>query len=291
MGRLVLIDGEAFAPADAKISVYDRAFLYGDSVFETIRTYGGALFALDEHIRRLGESAVKIGLDLPVEPALLDAETRRGVAEAGNAESYARIVLTRGSGPLGLDPTLAAAPRRVILIEPLQTPPPSYYRDGIEARTVETVRASDAVHSAKLSNYLASALALRSARQAGAEEALVVNREGHVVEGPTSNLFAVMAGKLVTPPLDAGILAGITRARVLSLAEEQGIDIDYRALTVEEVKTAAELFLSSTIRELVPVVKVDGVTLGDGKPGEMTRLLHRALRRLVGLGGRLPHEE
>jgi branched-chain amino acid aminotransferase len=290
MGRLVLIDGEVYAPAEAKISVYDRAFLYGDSVFETIRTYGGRLFALDEHIDRLAESAAKIGLGLPVSPDVLEAETRFGVEEAQNPETYARVVLTRGSGPLGLDPTLGAVPRRVILIEPLQMPPPSYYRDGIEARTIQTVRASDAVHSAKLSNYLASALALRSAREAGAEEALVVNREGQVVEGPTSNLFVVKGGKLITPPLDAGILAGITRARVLGLAEEQGIGIEYRAMTVAELQAADELFLSSTIRELVPVVKVDGVVLGDGKPGEITRLLHRSLRRRVGLDGRLPHE-
>ncbi len=290
MGRLALIDGVALLPADAKISIYDRAFLYGDSVFETIRTYAGELFALTEHIQRLEDSAQKIGLDLPVPAEVLETETRRGVEEAGNDESYARVMLTRGSGPVGLDPALATKGRRVVLIEPLVMPPASYYRDGIGAHCVETVRASDAAHSAKLGNYLASALALRTARDAGAEEALVVNREGLVVEGPTSNLFAVLKGELVTPPLEAGILAGITRGRVLALAAEQGIAVRFRALTIAELQQADELFLTSTIREIVPVVRVDGLTIGDGKPSEITRKLHRALRHLVGLGGRLPFE-
>ena len=242
--RLVYIDGERFRPADAKISVYDRGFLYGDSVFETIRTYGGKLFALDEHIDRLEESAAKMHIELPVDKATIVAETRQAVEEAKNPESYARVMLTRGTGPLGLDTDLARGPTRVILVEPLKMPPKEHYEHGIAAACVETVRASDAADSAKLGNYLASVLALKKAKEAGAVEALVVNRDGLVVEGTTSNVFAVVRGGLVTPPLDIGILAGITRAEVLSAAAELGIAVEERAMKPSEIRGVDELFIT-----------------------------------------------
>ena len=288
--KLVVIDGEILAPEDAKISVYDRGFLYGDSVFETIRTYGGKLFALDDHLSRLEDSAAKMGFDLPVSKDVLAAETRRGLAAADNAESYARVMITRGTGPIGLDTELAEGPCRVILIQPLVMPPDEHYANGISALCVQTVRASDAVDSAKLGNYLASAMALRKARAAGAVEALVVNRDGAVVEGTTSNIFAVKDGVLITPPIDIGILAGITRARVLKLAEDLGVEVVLRPLAPVELSGLDELFLTSSIRELMPIVSVDGNLVGSGQPGEMTRKLHRAFRRLVGLDGVLPHE-
>jgi branched-chain amino acid aminotransferase len=291
MQRLVLIDGRVFAPEEAKVSVYDRGFLYGDSVFETIRTYRAEAFSLEEHVARLEDSAAKIGMVLPATTAEICAETRAGLAGVKNAESYARIMVTRGSGPLGLDPALAAAPLRVTLIEPLVRPPAEHYRDGIAVRCVQTVRASDAVHSAKLANYLASALALRTARAAGAEEALVVNREGLVVEGTTSNVFAVQSGAIVTPAADVGLLPGITRRILLELAAELGADVQYRALSSEELARSDEVFISSTLREVLPVVKVDDRTVGSGAPGELTRRLHRAFRRRAGVGEALPFEE
>jgi branched-chain amino acid aminotransferase len=287
--RLVYIDGERFGPAEAKISVYDRGFLYGDSVFETIRTYGGKLFALEMHIDRLEESAAKMHIALPVDKATIVAETRRAVEEANNPESYARVMLTRGGGPLGLDTDLADGPTRVILVEPLQMPPKEHYERGIAAACIETVRASDAADSAKLGNYLASVLALRKAKEAGAVEALVVNRDGLVVEGTTSNIFAVVRGGLVTPPLDIGILAGITRAEVLAAAAELGIPVDERAMTATELYAVDELFITSSIREVLPVVVVDGHTIGTGTPGSITRRLHRAFRARVGLA-KLPFE-
>ncbi len=291
MSRVVVIDGEVVPPERAFISVYDRGFLYGDSVFETIRTYGGELFALEEHLSRLHDSAAKMGIDMPVDVATLAEETRRGVALSGNPESYARVMLTRGTGPLGLDTALAEGPCRVILVEPLVTPPPEHYANGISAWCVETVRASDAADSAKLGNYLASLLALRKARAAGAVEALVVNRDGLVVEGTTANVFAVKDGALITPPLDIGVLAGITRARVLAIAAELGIPVEERALTREQIQAVDELFLTSSIREILPVVRVDDVAIGSGQPGEITRKIHRAFRRRLGLDGRLPHEQ
>jgi branched-chain amino acid aminotransferase len=291
MSRLVLINGVSTLPEQAKISVYDRGFLYGDSIFETIRTYGGRLFALAEHIDRLANSAASVGIQLPVSAEQLTEETLRAVGEAGNKESYARVMVTRGSGPVDLDTASAEQPLRVVMVQPLVMPPAEYYRDGIMVRCVETVRASDAAGSAKLGNYLASALALRSARDAGAVEALVVNRDGLVVEGPTANVFLVRDGTIVTPPLEIGVLPGITRAIVIELARELGIDVDFAAYRAEKVVESDEILLTSSIREVIPVVQVDETMIGDGKPGRVTRALHRAFRQRVGLDGRLPHEE
>lgn len=284
MARLVSIDGALHAPDDAKVSVYDRGFLYGDSVFETIRTYGGVPFALDEHMARLARSAERVAIPLPIPLDAFADEIRRAVAAAGNAESYARAMLTRGVGPLGLDPTLATAPLRVVIVEPLASLPAAVYRDGVAVVTVQTERAGDAAPGAKVSNYLASLLALRKAREAGAHEAVVLDAQGRVIEGTTSNVFAVRGGALVTPPEEAGILPGITRARLLGIAAEQGIAVRLERLDAGELAAADEVFLSSTLREIVPVVAIDGRPVGSGRPGELTRRLHAAFRRSIGLG-------
>ena len=193
-GRVASIDGVIHAPDEAKVSVYDRGFLYGDSVFETVRTYAGEPFALDEHITRLERSARRVGITLPIAPADLAMEVRLALRAARNAESSARIMITRGSGPVGLDPALAGTPLRVILVEPLAVPAASLYRDGARVITVRTERAGDAAHGAKVGNYLASLLALQRARIAGAHEALILDAGGRVVEGTTSNVFLVRAG-------------------------------------------------------------------------------------------------
>jgi len=290
VGRLAVIEGRVVEPEEATISIYDRGFLYGDSVFETIRTYGGKLFALEEHLDRLEDSARKMGFSLPVSKEQIAAETRRGVEASGNDESYARVMITRGTGPIGLDTALAEGPFRVILIEPLKTPPPEHYAAGLSAICVETVRASDAADSAKLGNYLASALALKKAKEAGAHEALVVNRDGYVVEGTTSNVFVVRGGELSTPALGVGVLAGITRKQVLAAAQALEIPVHFEALTPEQIQAVDELFLTSSIREVMPIVSVDGQPIGDGKPGPVTRALHREFRKRMGLDGRLPFE-
>ncbi len=288
MGRIVLINGEAEAPESASVSVYDRGFLYGDSVFETIRSYGGELFELAEHLERLAHSAERMGIAMPLSLDALAAEVKRAVALSGNDESYVRLMLTRGTGPLGLDPALADTPLRVVFVQPLKMPPAQLYRDGVTVCCLEMVRASDAAESAKLGNYVASVLALRKARERGADEALVMNREGFVVEGTTSNVFVLCDGVLTTPPLTIGVLAGITRKEIARLAKESSIPFEERSLLQADVLRADEVFLTSSIRELVPVVKVDGRTIGDGKPGPITRKLHRAFRSGLGLGDQLP---
>ncbi len=284
MTRLACVDGQLLTPEEAKVSVYDRGFLYGDSVFETIRTYGGRPFALEEHVHRLERSSELVGIQLPISPAELTQEIADAIIAAGNAESYARIMITRGTGPLGLDPAHVTRPFRVILIEPFTRLPVAMYRDGISVITYRTERASDAAHGAKVGNYLAGMMALRVARQTGAHEALILDTAGRVTEGTTSNVFIVRGQTIFTPPDDAGILLGITRAKIIELAPRIGLSVKFAPLSVADLSSADEVFLSSSLREILPVVRVDGTSIGSGQPGSLTRELHLEFRRAVGLG-------
>jgi len=285
--RLVLVNGEPKAPEDAFVSVYDRGFLYGDGVFETIRTYGGKPFALDEHVQRLARSASRVLIDLPLPPEAIAKEIERAVELAQNPESSIRVMLTRGTGPLGLDPDLARNPSRFVFVEPLKMPPAEAYREGIKVVLVRTSRATDATAAAgaKVANYLTSLLALREAKQAQAAEALIVDANGFVIEGATSNVFVVKKGELFTPPESAGILPGITRAHLLEVAKTLSIPVHFEELPEAAIFDADEVFISSSIREVLPVVRANERTIGDGKPGTVTRKLHSAFRRAVGAPG------
>jgi branched-chain amino acid aminotransferase len=279
---LVLIDGRPSPPEAAKVSVFDRGFLYGDSVFEALRTYGGRPFALERHLERLAQSAARVFIELPVSLEQLGREVHSAIAGAGNPESYVRLTVTRGVGEgLGLDPGLARHALRVVIVTPLKAPPAETYRDGVAVVTYRTERVTDhsAAAGAKVGNYLTAVLAIRQARSLGAAEALIVDGRGSVVEGATSNAFAVLqSGTLVTPPESDGILLGITRETVLSVAAELGIPIQLQSLPLATLKNAAEVFVSSSIRELVPVVTVDGAPIGTGKPGPLTLRLLTAFR-------------
>jgi branched-chain amino acid aminotransferase len=279
---LVLIDGQPHSPEAARVSVFDRGFLYGDSVFETLRTYSGRPFALDEHLTRLEQSARLVGIRLPLASAELSAEVERAILLAGFAESNVRIMVTRGQGEkLGLDPALAHSPLRVIIVSELVPLPDEKFQHGIAAVTYRAQRVADGTEAvgAKLGNYLVAVLATEAARAAGAEEALLVDAEGNVLEGATSNVFSVRAGRLSTPPVSLGILAGITRAHVLEVARELGLDVDERPLLSRELAIVDELFISSSIRELVPVIRVDGQLIGGGVPGPLTARLLAAFRQ------------
>lgn len=282
MARSVSIDGTLTRPEDARVSVYDRGFLYGDGVFETLRTYGGIPFAIEEHMQRLEASARAVGIALPVSGRALANEVVEAIRAAGNPESSARIMITRGQGPLGLDPALATVPLRVILVEPITPLPAALYKDGVAVVTVRTDRAADAAPGAKVSNYLASMLALQQARAAGAHEALILDAAGHVLEGTTSNFFLVVGGALLTAPT-GHILAGITRAHVIAVAADEGIEVRYGTIERSDLKGAEEAFLTSSLREILPVVKVDGELIGSGQPGPITRRLHAAFRKKTGV--------
>lgn len=278
-----MIDGNLSEPEQARVSVFDRGFLFGDSVFETIRTYDGVPFALDEHLARLEKSSERTFIPLPVALDVLRREVTETVRAAGNPESYIRVILTRGSGPLGLDSSFEAHPTRVVIVAPLVSPPAEAYAKGVGLVTYRTQRVAEATEAAgaKVGNYLVAILAMRAAREAGASEALIVDAGGRVVEGASSNVFAVVDGRLVTPPEDDGILLGITRRLVLDVAREQGLPVELRSLTVDELYAADEAFVSSSIRELLPAVRIDDRVIGTGSPGAVTLELLRRFRQKV----------
>jgi branched-chain amino acid aminotransferase len=279
--RTVILNGRVTPAETAAISVYDRGFLYGDSIFETIRTYGGRPFALDEHLARLERSAERVFIPLPVTRETLAKEVEQGLALSQNEESFVRIMLTRGTGPLGLDPDLAEHPSRIILVEPFVPPPREAYEKGIDAILVHAARATDAspAAGAKVANYLTSLLAIREARRKNASEAIIVDAKGTVLEGTTSNVFLVKSGELVTPSEHAGILAGITRAYALRAAADIGLVTAVRDVREAELFEADELFISSTLREILPIVHLDGRAIANGRPGAVTRRLHEAFRK------------
>jgi branched-chain amino acid aminotransferase len=279
----VMIDGELRPPGAWQVSVFDRGFLYGDSVFETLRTYRGVPFELAVHLDRLARSAALVFIDLPVPRATLEAEVLATIDAAQNPESYARVMVTRGQGTMGLDPALAAQPSRVIIVQPLSTPPDRFYADGVAAITYRTQRQVDATSAvgAKVGNYLVSVLALREASRVGAVEALIVDARGALLEGATSNVFLVEKGRLITPDVSAGILAGVTRAHLLEVAHSLGVAVELRAPSVTDAYAADELFISSSIRELMPVVRLDDRVIGGGKPGPVFARLRAAFRERV----------
>lgn len=281
MASTVMIDGSLVPAERAMVSVFDRGFLYGDSVFESLRTYRGKPFDLSLHLARLERSAARVFIPLPISVATLEREVLQAIDAHASVERYVRLTLTRGVGrSLGLDPELADTPLRVIQVLDLTLPPPELYERGIRAISYRIERASDAigVADAKIGNYLLAVLAMRAARAAGAGDALLMAPNGDLLEGTTSNVFAVFGGKLVTPPESTAILPGITRAHVLELARAAGVPVELRAVPRAELAGADEVFMCSSIRELVPVVNLDGQAVGLGVPGPVIAELHRLYR-------------
>src|SRR5687768_799932 len=228
---VVDIDGVLQPAREAKVSVFDRGFLYGDSAFEVMRTYGRVPFRGREHLERLGRSCQRLRMALPVTLEELAGRVDRAVAASAQAECWLRIVVTRGVGPIGLDLSADLQPSALVFALPLKTPDERAYREGIAVGLVHTIRSVDgtAAAGAKTSNYLASMLALDEVKRRGCQEAIILGAGGEVVEGASSNVFAVQRGVLITPPVSAGILEGITRRTVLELAAERAIAIAERA--------------------------------------------------------------
>lgn len=276
----IVIDGELVTANDAVVSVFDRGFLYGDSVFETLRTYGGRLFRRDEHVERLFRSCERILIKPPITTTHIVDEMNQAMAALALPECVVRVVITRGTGPLGLDVRRARDPMRVVMALPLSPPGPEVYATGISAGLSHSARATDgtAAAGAKYSNYLSSVLALHHAHGQGQSEAIAVGMHGEILEGTTSNLFVYTDNVLRTPPLKAGILEGITRRVVLELARGLSIRTDIGLLFPSDVYRADEAFITGTVRELVAVTRVDDVTIGAGKPGPTTQRLLEAFR-------------
>lgn len=283
MPTRVSINGAIFDEDAARVSVFDRGFLYGDGVFEVMRTYHGVPFAEAAHMERLARSALQVLIAMPLNESELAAEVRAVMRAACNEESYIRVMVTRGRGPMMLDPSVALSPTRVIIVAQLAPQPEGLYEDGVSVALVRASRPTDDTRAAgaKASNYLANLLALHEARERGAYEALIVGCDGSVIEGASSNVFLVKDGLLLTPPVSAGLLPGITRATVLEAARALGIGAREATMRQEDLYGADEVFITSTLREVVPVVTVDWRKVGSGHPGPTTKRLHDGFRRLV----------
>jgi branched-chain amino acid aminotransferase len=283
MSRQIYISGKFVPQEDAKVSVYDHGLLYGDGVFEGLRSYSGKVFRLREHVRRLYESAQAIWLAIPMSQDEMCDAVNETVQVNKIGDGYVRLVVTRGAGTLGLDPNRCSNPQVIIIADTIALYPPELYEKGLEIVNVSVQRMSPAALSPRIKslNYLNNILAKIEGLQAGCIEALMLNHKGEVAECTGDNIFLVRDGVLYTPPLEAGILAGITRNAVIEIAREGGIDVRETPLTKHDVYIADECFLTGTAAEVVPVVKVDSRTIGAGKPGPMTRDLEKRFKKLT----------
>lgn len=283
MGVVVSLDGVLLAGDKAKVSVFDRGFLYGDSVYEVLRTYQGVPFEEDRHLARLLASAERIGMALPAPLRTLSEELWAAHRASGNADSYLRLVCTRGAGPIGLDPALAVDPVRLVIAQPVQPPATSVYLDGASLALVSVRKnLKTAIDpQAKTGNYLNSVLAVAEAKKRGAFEAVLLDHQGTVTEGASSNVFAVLGGTILTPPVEVGILEGITRTVILELARRLNLRLVETPISAGVLLAAEEILISSSIREIVPIVKVDEITIGDGRPGPVFGRLRAEFQRYV----------
>ena len=285
MGEIVNLNGRITPAADAKISVFDRSFLFGDGVYESLRTYRGRLPLLDRHLDRLENSASRLAILLGWPRGQLAAEVEAAIAAGGNEESLVRIVISRGEGfPDGDPARCATAPNRAILVRPFRPLPPQLYDEGTHAVVVD-VRRNDRRSldpAVKSNNLLNNLLGSMEAYRRGAPEGILLNLADEVAEGTNSNVFLVAAGTLRTPSLECGILSGITREVVLEVARAASIPVREERILLGSLRAAEEVFLTSTTRELLPVVRLDGRPVGDGRPGALTRRLHTLFRARIG---------
>lgn len=283
----IYLNGKFVPKEEARISVYDHGFLYGDGVFEGIRVYDGNIFRLSEHLDRLYRSAKSIMLEIPhTKEEMVDiiAET---VKKNGFRNAYIRVVVSRGVGDLGLDPYNCKHPQVIVIAEQLAIYPKKLYETGLEIVSVASRRNAPDVLSPKLKslNYLNNILVKIEAHLAGASEALMMNSDGYVAECSADNIFIVKGKTVMTPPGYIGALEGITRNAILQIGSELGYDVREEPFTRHDVYVADEVFLTGTAAEVIAVVKVDGRTIGDGKPGKETKKLLQAFRKRVTVEG------
>jgi branched-chain amino acid aminotransferase len=276
MRGAVYVNG-TIAPADqAVVPVYDHGFVYGEGVYETLRTYNKVPFLYDRHMQRLRRSAGRLVLDVPFDDASLLTSIDQTVDAAGSLdEAYIRILLTRGIGDLTYDLRSTPTPTVVIIVKPFEPPAARVFNDGIRIALVDMLRnhPKSVNPSIKSNNLLNNALAMQTAYRSGAEEALMCNFRGELTECSQANFFMVRGGAVLTPKSEAGLLEGVTRGFIFELARELGIDAREETLTPNDLESADEMFITSTTRELSPVVTVDGRAIGSGKPGPVTKTL------------------
>jgi branched-chain amino acid aminotransferase len=279
----IYIDGQYYDRSEARISVFDHGLLYGDGVFEGIRIYNGKVFKLKEHVDRLYQSAKAILLDIPMQQAEMEKAVLDTVIKNEKVNGYIRLIVTRGEGALGLDPSQCAKPAVIIIAGDIQLYPQEYYEKGIAVVTAASRRMpSDSLDPrVKSLNYLNNIMAKIEAKQAGCLEAVILNHEGYVTECTADNIFIIEHGILLTPAPHYGALDGITRATVMDIARSCGISVRETALTRYDLYTADECFMTGTGAEIMPVTKIDGRVIGTGEPGPVTKSLIKGFRDFV----------
>ncbi len=283
----VYLNGKLYDKEDAKVSVFDHGLLYGDGVFEGIRVYSGLIFKLREHVDRLFASARVIMLTIPLTSQQVVDAVRMTLRANGLKDAYIRLVVTRGVGDLGLDPRKCKQPTTFIITDRIVLYPEVLYRQGLSIVTVPTRRNIPEALSPQVKslNYLNNIMAKIEAINNGSEEALMLNQAGYVAECTGDNIFMVRDGALLTPPNHLGALCGITAACVVELARKRRIPVSEAVMTRYDLFNADEVFLTGTAAEVIPVVKIDGRTIGDGKPGRVTKVLMADFRKRTTLDG------
>ena len=283
MGLKIYLDGKFVDKNEAVVSVFDHGLLYGDGVFEGIRSYDGLVFKLSDHLDRLFESARTLKLEIP----LTKKELQEAVVQTLKAnflkDAYIRLVVTRGVGDLGLDPRKCPTPTVFIIADKIALYPREYYEKGLELVTVPTVRNHPEALNPQLKtlNYLNNILAKIEATNAGKDEAILLNSQGYVTECTGENIFYVKGREIVTPPTYVGILKGITRDVAMRISKELGYVVDERPFTRHDLYTAEEVFLTGTAAEIVPVAKIDNRVIGIGRPGKTTLKLMSEFKKLT----------
>jgi branched-chain amino acid aminotransferase len=283
----IYIDGKFYSKEDAKISVFDHGLLYGDGIFEGIRFYNGKVFRLDEHIRRLFDSAKAILLDIGLSREEVTLAVIDTIRLNELRDGYVRLVVTRGCGDLGLNPALCPKSTTFIIASKITLYSEEKYRNGLDVITCATRRVPHGAMSpmVKSLNYLNNVMAKIEAQQAGAGEGLMLNEQGYVAECTGDNVFIVRDGRIFTPTISSGALAGVTRAVVFEIAAEFGIPVHEVEMTRYDIFTADECFLTGTAAEVIPAVKLDMRPIADGKPGPITRRLIERFHELTASTG------
>lgn len=280
---LIYFNGELIPKEEAKVSVYDHGLLYGDGVFEGIRSYNGKVFRLAQHLNRLYNSALAIALKIPLSKEGMREAVLKTLRANKLRNAYIRLVVTRGIGDLGLDPRKCPKPTIFIITDKIKLYPEEFYENGLEVIVTKTKRnIKEALNpEIKSLNYLNNILARIEVNRAGMAEGIMTNVEGYVAEATADNIFIVRDKEVITPPTEMGALRGITRDAVLEIAGTLGIKAHELPFTVKELYGADECFLTGTAAEVIPAVKVDGKNIGDGKPGEITLKLREGFRKLT----------
>ena len=275
MPRLIFMNDRLVPENEARVSVFDHGLLYGDGVFEGLRSYSGRVFRLDAHLDRLWASAKAICLTIPLPKETVAKAVNDTLAANSLVDGYVRLIVTRGAGSLGLDPNRTHDPQVIVIADTIALYPQEHYEKGLRIITAATQRVQSAALSPRIKslNYLNNIMAKLEGLQAGCVEALMLNHKGEVAECTGDNIFVVRSGKLLTPPPDAGILEGITRNAVMELATATGIDCRESTLVRHDLYTADECFLTGTAAEVIPVVEIDGRKVGAGVPGPITKRL------------------